>query len=387
MNRPRTPGLPSGLSALRRGEPPSAALELFYDLVFVAAVVVLSDSFSHNPGLEDLAWLSVVFAMIWVVWLQTALLFNLCSERPDISTHDLTRVLVLAQMLLLILAAVSAADGVERHSEYVGPLFAALLVVLGAMHAFVGRREPELAAFARRRMIGCGIGAVIFALTPLYPDPGYLIPWVIGALVVVVPSLRPDPFDGRSVDVEHLVERFGAFTIIMLGETFVKAGLTASEGQMEGLDLVVLVGTFVIVFAIWWLYFADVPRSGPPGTHRGHLAWMFVHLPLHLAIVGVAVGVAKVITGEETAITPEVIPFLTVPLVVVLVCMAVLEALSGDRGPDPVVAVIAVAAALVAVVGLIGRFADPAGLELTSLALAAIMVGAALVGRRLRPAA
>ena len=83
---------------------------------------------------------------------------------------------------------------------------------------------------------------------------------------------------------------------------------------------------------------------------------MMVHLPLHLATVGVAVGVAKVITGEETRITPEVIPYLTVPLVIVLVCMAVLESLSGDRGPDRV-------------------------------ALAAIMVGAALVGRRVRAAA
>jgi low temperature requirement protein LtrA len=387
VNEPHHPRPAGGLAALRRGEPPSAALELFYDLVFVAAVVVLSDSFSHNPGLEDLAWLSVVFAMVWIVWLQTALLFNLCSRRPDISTHDLTRVLVLAQMLLLILAAVSAADGVELHAEYVGPLFAALLVVLGAMHAFLAHREPSLAGFARRRIVGCGIGAVLFALTPLYPDPWYLVPWAIGAVVVLVPSLRPDPFAGRAVDTEHLVERFGAFTIIMLGETFVKAGLTASEGEMEGLDVVVLIGTFVIVFSIWWLYFADVPRSGPPASHRGHLAWMFVHLPLHLATVGVAVGVAKVITGEETTITPEVIPYLTVPLVIVLVCLAVLEGLSGDRGPDPVVVVILGAAALVAVVGLIGRFTDPAGLELTSLALAAIMVGAALLGRRVRPAA
>jgi low temperature requirement protein LtrA len=387
VNRPRTPGTPGGLVALRRGEPPSAALELFYDLVFVAAVVVLSDSFSHSPSPEDLAWLSVVFAMIWIVWLQTALLFNLCSQRPDISTHDLVRVLVLAQMLLLILAAVSAADGVELHAEYVGPLFAALLVVLGGMYAFVGHRAPELATVTRRRVIGAGAGAVLFALTPLYPDPWYLGPWILGAFLVVVPALQPDPFDGRRIDTEHLVERFGAFTIIMLGETFVKAGLTASEGQMEGLDLIVVLGTFLIVFSIWWLYFADVPRSGPPSSHGGHLGWMFIHLPLHLAIVGVAVGVAKVMYGEETVITPDAIPYLTVPLVVVLVCLAVLEGLSGDRGPDRVVTVILGAAALVAIVGLIGRFTDPSGLELTSLALAAIMIGAAMLGRRLRPGA
>lgn len=386
MTQPHTPGLTGALSAVRRGEPPSAALELFYDLIFVAAVVVLSDSYSHSPSPEDLAWLSIVFCMIWIVWLQTALLFNQCARRPDISTHDLTRVLVLLQMLLLILAAVSAADGLELHSEYVGPIFAGLLGVLAGMHWFVARKEPGLWPYARRRLIGCAVGAVLFALTPLYPDPGYLLPWALGALAVVVPSLRPDPFAGPRLDTEHLVERFGAFTIIMLGETFVKAGLTASQGEMEGLDVLVLLSTFVIVFSIWWLYFADVPRSGPPSTFRGHLGWMFVHLPLHLATVGVAVGVSKAISGEHTEITPEVVPYLTVPLVVVLVCMAVLEGLSGDRGPDRVVAVIAVAAGLVATIGLVGRFTDPAGLELTSVSLAAVMVGAALMGRRLRTA-
>ena len=38
------------------------------------------------------------------IWLQTALLFNRCASRPAIATHDVMRVLVLVQMLLLMLA-------------------------------------------------------------------------------------------------------------------------------------------------------------------------------------------------------------------------------------------------------------------------------------------
>jgi low temperature requirement protein LtrA len=171
----------------------------------------------------------------------------------------------------------------------------------------------------------------------------------------------------------------------MLGESFVKAGLTASEGEMEGLDLICLLGTFVIVFAIWWLYFADVPHSGPPAGHGGHVAWMLVHLPLHLFIVGVAVGVSKVITGENTELIPKVVPYLSVPLVGALACLAALEALSGERGAGRIVAALCGATGLVALVGLVGRYADPAGLEGTSLALAAIMVGTVATTRRLRP--
>lgn len=380
-------GTPAGhgpLSILRRGEPPPAALELFYDLVFVAAVVVLSDSFSHSPSLEDLAWLSVVFVAIWLIWMQTALLFNRCSGRPALATHDLMRVGVLAQMLLLILAAVAASDGVLRHSEYVGPLLAAILGVLAAMHALVAWKAPELADFARRRIAGAVAAAVVFAATPLYPDPGYLVFWAVGAVLVVAPALQPDPM-GRRADAEHLVERFAAFTVIMLGESFVKAGLTASEGRMQGLDLICLVGTFVVVFAIWWLYFAEVPSAGPPRGHAAHTTWMLVHLPLHLCIVGVAVGVSKVITGDRTTLEPEVVPYLTVPLVGVLVGLAALELLSGDGRVVRVVAVLGAAAALVGMVGIVGRYADPAGLEATSLALAAIMGGTVALTRRLRP--
>lgn len=363
------------------GTPPAATLELFYDLIFVAAIVVLSDSFSHSPTVEDFGWLAIVFALIWLVWMQTSLLFNLTD-----SDSTAMRFMVLGQMMLLVLAAVSAADGVSEHAEYVGPIYAGILVLLAVMHWYAERNDPGLRRYVRGRMVACAVGAVVFALTPLYPDPGYLIFWSVGFLAVLAPSLRPDPMGGRAIDREHLVERFGAFTIIMLGESFVKTALTASIGQMEGLDLICLTGTFLIVFAIWWLYFAHVPQAGPPDGRAGHIAWMVIHLPLHLCIVGIAVGAAKAISQAGHELQPQVIPYLSLPLVGVLACLAGLELLSG-HGRSPTVALLyGGVATFVLVVGSLTATFDPEGIESTSLVLAGVMVTTVVFARQLRGA-
>lgn len=361
----------------RPGFPPAGALELFYDLIFVAAVVVLSDSFSHSPTAADFGWLAIVFALIWLVWMQTSLLFNLSD-----SANHIAWFVVLAQMMLIVLAAVSAADGVYEHSEYTGPIYAVILLLLAMMHWNTTRRDPAMGRYSRRRMAACVVGALIFVATPLYPDPGYLAPWAIGFLVVLAPSLQPDPLGGREIDKEHLVERFGAFTIIMLGESFVKTALTASEGKMQGLDLICLAGTFLIVFAIWWLYFANVAKAGPRSGHAGHTAWMMTHLPLHLCIVGIAVGAAKAISLPGNDLDPQVIPYLSLPLVGVLVSLAVLEFLSGQGPSRAITALLAGSAALVLAVGMFAVVADPQGIEGTSLVLAVIMIVTVAVSQR-----
>ncbi len=361
------------------GAPSPASLELFYDLVFVAAVVVLSHSYSMSPTAGDLIWLVLVFVLIWMTWLQTSLLFNV-HRSQKLSM----RLLVLTQMLLLVLAAVSASDGTDRHSENVGPILGVILVIMAAMQWRAERDDPELRDYTRPRMAGNGIAALLLLSTPLWSDQLYVLGWLVAIAAIVVPSLRPDPLSGARRDREHLVERFGAFTIIMLGESFVKTALTATEEQMEGLDLICLAGTFVIVFAIWWVYFADVPVTGPPKGHRGHHAWMLLHLPLHLAIVGIAVGTARVVLIEDDAVAQHAIPYLTIPLAGVLVCLAMIAWLSSNGPTGLVVAAHLGAATVIAVIGVVASVTDPVGIEATSMVLAAIMVLLVVAVTRIR---
>ena len=55
-------------------------LDLFYDLVFVAAILILSSAFSHAEHFTDGLWVVAAFVAVWWVWLATTLHANRFPE-------------------------------------------------------------------------------------------------------------------------------------------------------------------------------------------------------------------------------------------------------------------------------------------------------------------
>ena len=53
----------------RRANTPVGWLELFYDLVFVSAVVTFSDAVSFDSDLPNIAVVAAAFTALWLVWL------------------------------------------------------------------------------------------------------------------------------------------------------------------------------------------------------------------------------------------------------------------------------------------------------------------------------
>ena len=51
-------------------------IELFYDLVFVAAILVFSSAVSHLHDASRIAWVVAVFCAVWWVWLSTTMFTN-----------------------------------------------------------------------------------------------------------------------------------------------------------------------------------------------------------------------------------------------------------------------------------------------------------------------
>ncbi len=101
------------------------------------------------------------------------------------------------------------------------------------------------------------------------------------------------------VSRSHLPERFGLFTIIVLGESVlgVVGGLVLSAGALESV-LVAMIG-LVIAFSIWWIYFEGV--SGTVFRQIGSIrpvVWLYSHLPLMIAITALGVGVELAILHD-----------------------------------------------------------------------------------------
>ena len=81
------------------------------------------------------------------------------------------------------------------------------------------------------------------------------------------------PGRGRSsttdypVDGGHFAERFQSFIIIVLGESIVVTGATASAHGLTTVTVLALAVAFLITGGLWWLYFGAVAEHS-----RRHLA-------------------------------------------------------------------------------------------------------------------
>ncbi len=331
--------------------PAQSWLELFFDLAFVAAIVVVSASYSRDYSAGQAAWLILVFALIWTTWLMTTL--RLQGSRI---TGVVPRVLIVAQMALVLLMAITADDFLDNETEPVGLFFGLVLLTALLLNRAVTTPDDP-ARLTRSETWRLVVGIAVFLLTRFVANPAFSAPMWVAALLLVLSTLRGTVVWDAS-QAKRITHRFGEFTIIVLGESFLKLALVAGEEPMEDLDLYALPLVFAVITAIWWIYFAYVAPVGMAGRQR---TWMLLHLPLHLFIIALAVGLSKLLLPESEAYQGSAFGLITIPLVGVLLCLAVLLRIGGGpfarRGPRVLVAG-AVAAICLVILNYLGRSAE-----------------------------
>ena len=345
-------------------------LELFYDLVFVAGIVTFSDAVSFAAEGDVIVVVTAAFASVWWIWVTTTLYAN------RFRTDDLgQRALILAQMVLLTLISLLVGDGAGRHEGFMSIAYALLCLDVAVMH---GRRVPgstgTLAAFATARRNEFAIATLPFLAAALVGGPARYMLWILGLAMIVVPVVanRFSRVDGEAaIDEEHLVERFGLLTIIVCGESFVKVSLLASDGSLESLDLIVLGALFVLVFAMWWSYFDDVPEAGLPSSVGRLRGWFFGHLLLQVFLVGVAVGYAKLLRldlGDNIDLDKMLLA--VGPLIGVYLALALVGACTRRRPVGPLLALRLGSAVALVPVGILIWRVDWIDVEASAIVLA-----------------
>ena len=288
-------------------------LELFYDLVYVAAVIQLGDLLSDDVSWSGFWTFSVLFFLLWWSWTGTTAYFN-----RFLTDDALHRVLVVVQMFAVANIAINAPlifeDGAAAGSvEGVAAAFVVVRLVLVALLVRAHHHCPD-AREALRSFIGWSCaGIVVFAVAPFVGEGPRPWVWLLGVAVSMWGAVSKGwmRFE-RAVpaDDEHLGERYALFTMIVLGESFVKtvggladAGADAEDEMLGGLG-------FAVVVALWWLYFDRIADRELPGRFWAKQRWIYLHLPLMLGITAVGVGTKKMALspiGEPTELAYAVL--------------------------------------------------------------------------------
>jgi low temperature requirement protein LtrA len=131
-----------------------------------------------------------------------------------------------------------------------------------------------------------------------------------GPLSGRVPGLGVSTTTDYPVDGGHFAERFQSFIIIVLGESLVVTGATASTRGLSAITVAALALAFAITGALWWLYFGEVAehsRDLLAGTEDpvrlARDAYSHVHLLIVAGVIMVAVGDDLLLADPKRALS------------------------------------------------------------------------------------
>ena len=282
-------------------------LELLYDLIFVAAIsqitLNLSNNYSYIIFLESLP----LFFAIWWGW--TGHTFYLDRFGTD---DILNRVLTMVQMVVVASLAINVKDALTTTGAGFAISYAVLRLILVAQYIWVGKQLPDTRPLTDRYSIGFSIAAIIWLFSAFVPAPWRFGLWGLALLVdFLTPFTAGDIHINFPPHPTHLPERFGLFTIIVIGEAIVGVVLTiGNQGLNIYTGLIGLMG-LIISFSIWWGYFEEAGGAEARVQERGeqiakYQLWLYSHFPLLVGIVGTAAGIKHVIMlqfGNELSST------------------------------------------------------------------------------------
>jgi low temperature requirement protein LtrA len=366
----------------------SSPLELLFDLTFVVAIAQVAGQLAHagEDGhlLSKLGLYLMVFFAIWWAWMN----FTWFASAYD--TDDVPyRVMTLVQMggVLVLAAGVPAAFDDENFAAIiVGYLIMRLALVGQWIRAAV--EDPAGRRTALRYAGGVAVVQVLWVAWGFLPPQVAVSIFLLGAALELVVPLWAERPGMTSWHPHHIAERYGLFTIIVLGES-VSASAAGVQNALavSGFSAALVsiaVAALVLLFALWWLYFLEPAAEGlKAGRGVRSFYWGYGHYFVFasLAALGAGLEVAVQAGAAHTDGMDRIVEYaIAVPVAVYLLMLYVLHApLVSEVVIRPVKTVIALA--LVLLLPLASPVLGLVGVTIGIAVVAAGLVAATLLDR------
>jgi low temperature requirement protein LtrA len=272
-------------------------LELFYDLIYVIAIASLAAELHHalsgwhHVG-QAIGMYFLIFFCIWWPW-NTYTWFASGFDTDDAQF----RLASFAQMIGAIIIAVGVKPAYsDSHFLIMMIGYVVMRIPYVLMWLKVAYDDQRSRPVALRYAIGVSLVQVAWTLSVLYFNSWYLFIMLI-LFELFVPYYAEHSIDknkNTKYHFEHIEERLGLLTIIVLGES-VLASVHAFEQVIDhfSTDLAMLVaGSILLLFSMWWLYFDDKVES-ELGNKKKSFLWGYGHFFIYLfaAAVGALISV------------------------------------------------------------------------------------------------
>lgn len=239
-------------------------------------------------------------------------------------------------MLSVVAMAIFAHAALGESSAGFALSYAAFQLILTYLWWRTGVHDPDHQPLSRPYSATILINTLLFVASVFVPIPWRFYLWGLALLLSLILPLytfslgKNNPQVQAQIDIvsavsPSLVESFGLFTIIVLGEVIVSVvnGATEHHHLSWAVGITAMLGTLIAI-GLWEVFFDSVSHHLPrPGTAMVS-GWFYLHLPQTTGIAAVGAAIFNLVVQAGEYLPTEVRWQLMVAIGITMVSVAVL---------------------------------------------------------------
>ncbi|MFF4874725.1 low temperature requirement protein A [Micromonospora sp. NPDC000668] len=301
-----------GTAALVRrpdGSARATLLELLFDVVFVAALAMVSKLIAERDSWSGSGPVLLTLAAIWWTWSVT----STTTEFYDPDQRPIQAILMVAMVGSVGMAAalpmLSAGHAMVFAIAYVTTHVVRGVVLVTTLHRQRHRAAMERAS---RFMFWFLVSGVFWITGAVAGSPNWRL-WTIAIAIDLVsaavrypmPWLGRVPLDQYERTTGHLGERYQQFIILALGDIILVPILEVSRTHLDRFRLAALLCAFATMLMLWQIYVfraGELLKAGADARRAARLA-PYTHLVMLAGVVCTAASF-DLVADRPTGTTP-----------------------------------------------------------------------------------
>lgn len=261
-------------------------LEIFFDLIFSVMVVQLSDRLSNNFTLTGLFQGAALFIPALWTWASYTV-FAARFDNNDIIHWLMTFITMFAGAVMAIQIPMALENGATGFS--IGFIISQVTLLFLYLRPLYDKTTPK--DMMHLYIYGFGLGLICWIISLFFYPPEKFILWTLGmSIYLATPWIgRKKILSKAPLDPMYIPERFGAFTIIILGQVIASVVFGLQVASWHFSSIVASVMAFALAMLIWAQYYRFTQIADYKCTLGSGQPYIYSHIPLifSLIIIGV----------------------------------------------------------------------------------------------------
>lgn len=280
-------------------------LELFHDLVYVVAVSQLTHGLLHAHGASDFLLFTLLFGLVLWSWMNGTSYFDLHGNQ-GLWTRGMTWL----QMVCAASVAITVGHVFEGHHRAFAVAFCCMQALITGLWWSTGIFQREHRYLSVPHSLTYLLGWCLM-LTSIFTSTAIATRlWTVtlllnfGVELILFRRFEQvmDTLKAEFKPSSSIVERFGLFTIIVLGEGILGILMAMEDPERWNAARWSAFGLcMVIAFLLWWLYFEVLGDREAKAGFGSYVLLNLFHLPLFAAFAMLGPGLHLVLAETDAA--------------------------------------------------------------------------------------